>query len=262
MLFRHRIRSLACVMMLLVATVVAAQPAGPPPGGPPTDGPPPQEGRPPDPRGGAAGRPGGSGPLMERSTPTTTACSPPRRSAGRRALCALDRDRDGKIEGSELRARPAGRAVRNRPAGRAVGGPGEVGPPPEGPGGFGPPPGGPGGRGRGPEVGDVMPPFVRQQLRLEADQSRKIKELESDVRAKLNRILSRDQMHDFDRILREGPGGPRREGRPAVREDLWKTTARPCDPDGPTSPDRIGRSAPCVAGMPPSSTEPRNRRDR
>ncbi len=183
--------------------------------------------------GGAAGRPGGPGPLMEAlDTDHDGVLSAEEIRRAPESLRALDRDRDGRIEGSELRARPGGRAGRNRPGSGAAGGPGDLGPPPGGPEGFGPPPGGPGGRGRGPEVGDVMPPFVRQQIRLDADQSRKIKALESDVRAKLNRILSRDQMRDFDRILRQGPGGLRRGGPPGG-------PGGPVDDDGP--PVRPGR---------------------
>ncbi len=80
--------------------------------------------------------------------------------------------------------------------------------------------------GHPPQVGDVMPPFVRHRMKLDADQTKKIEALEAEVRTKLGLILTRDQMQEFEEILREGPPGrpgggppeddgpPHRPGRP------------------------------------------------
>lgn len=72
-------------------------------------------------------------------------------------------------------------------------------------------PGGPGGRG-GPgrfELGRVLPPFVKDQLNLTADQEKQLAALEKHVKAKLMKILTADQQKQLQdmRPPRGGPGG-------------------------------------------------------
>ena len=81
-------------------------------------------------------------------------------------------------------------------------------------------PGGPGGRG-GPgrfELGRVLPPFVKDQLNLTADQEKQIADLEKHVKAKLMKILTADQQKQLQdmRPPRGGPGGL------AVRAARWR----------------------------------------
>ena len=73
--------------------------------------------------------------------------------------------------------------------------------------------GGPGGPGGGPgrfELGRVLPPFVKDQLNLTEDQEKQLADLEKDVKAKLSKILTADQMKQLQdmRPPRGGPGGP------------------------------------------------------
>ena len=81
--------------------------------------------------------------------------------------------------------------------------------PPEGKG----PPGGPGGKRGGPpgfELGKVLPPFVREELDLTADQEKQIAALEAEVKQKLDKILTADQKKKIAnaRPPMGGPGGP------------------------------------------------------
>lgn len=225
-------RSLAVATLLLIPTAALAQGGGPPP----------QGGRP----GGMRGGPGGAmghGPLMEvidRNHDGVLSAEEIRGAS--QALQSLDRDHNGRIDRSELRPNLAGRGNANRQGGRMAGraggggfgpppggpggegegpppgGPGgaRFGPPPGGPGGegFGPPPGGPGGQMRLPQVGDLMPPFVRAQLRLDPEKSRKIAELEAENRGRLKEILGEEQSREFEQLLRQGPPGARMGGGP------------------------------------------------
>ncbi len=248
-------RSLTIAAILLSPTLLMAQPPGPPPGG--------MRGRPGGPMTGGPGGPMMGGPLMQiLDRDGDGILSPEEIGNASASLKSLDRNRDGQIDGSEMmpgRGRRGGFGPGgpgrfgpppegDGPPGGGPGrrGPGQFGPPPGGPGGpdeFGPPGGGPGRRGPGrrgpggpggppegmghpPEVGDVMPPFVRHRMKFDADQAKKIEALESEVRTKLGLILTRDQMQEFEEILREGPPGrpgggppeddgpPRRPGRP------------------------------------------------
>lgn len=91
-------------------------------------------------------------------------------------------------------------------------------PPEDGPRGRGP--GRPGGQG-GPtqrkqgmpqskfKVGTVIPPHVREEMELTKDQEEKIKDLEAEVKSKLEKILKKDQLEMFGRLpMMGGPGGP------------------------------------------------------
>ncbi len=109
------------------------------------------------------------------------------------------------------------------PGGRGPGGPGAGGPDgpagpggsgergPGGPGGFGGPGrGGPGGFGGPPQPGRILPPFLREQLGLSAEQKKQLDELQKEVDTKLGKILTdeqKKQLHEM-RPPGFGPGGP------------------------------------------------------
>ena len=115
------------------------------------------------------------------------------------------------------------------------------------------------GAGSGPEVGDVLPPFVRPRLRLDAEQGRKIKELESDIRAKLNRILD-EQMRDSSGPSARGRGATE-EGRPGGPGGPTMTTVRPHAPRT-AGRARIASAGPASAGrQAPVMDRPRSWRD-
>lgn len=70
-----------------------------------------------------------------------------------------------------------------------------------------PPDAGPRPRGQtGPP--SVLPPFVRDELHLTDAQQRQLDELDADVRAKLDRILTDEQKQELERARRRGPGRP------------------------------------------------------
>ena len=92
-----------------------------------------------------------------------------------------------------------------------------------------PPPGGDkkGGAGKGPggggaekggppryEIGQIFPPFVKVGLELTKEQQKQIDELEKDLKAKLNKILTADQKKKIGEIRPPMPGGPPGGGGP------------------------------------------------
>ena len=101
-------------------------------------------------------------------------------------------------------------------------------------------PGGPGGRGRfgPPQPGQILPPFLQEQLKLTADQKKQLDALQKEVDAKLDKILTdrSEEATQGDARPRAGrprragwawragrtgrPGGPRRARRPAAREGV------------------------------------------
>jgi hypothetical protein len=87
--------------------------------------------------------------------------------------------------------------------------------------------------GRAPELGDVLPPFVRNELSsLNGQQTKQLQALKPDVRTRLGAILTRQQMGQCQEALRRGTrGGP---GGGPPRGPGW-----PQDDDGP--PTRPGR---------------------
>lgn len=75
-------------------------------------------------------------------------------------------------------------------------------------------------------MGDVIPPFVRHGLNLTEDQRNQIGEIESNARARLEKILTPEQRDQFMELLERGPqGGP-----------------MPGGPDGPPDDERPRRS--------------------
>jgi hypothetical protein len=126
-----------------------------------------------------------------------------------------DADKDGVVTKQELTALATKETANDR------NGPGGFGPPPGGRGGFGPPGGGP----RGPMMaltrpGEVLPPFLRRELRLTDEQAKQLDELQKDVDDRLAKILTQDQRRLLEEIWQRpsGPAGFRRDpGGPPPR---------------------------------------------
>lgn len=151
-----------------------------------------------------------------------------------RLFARTDADQDGALTRDELTALESSERetyggggfgpARGGPEGfsgpPAAGGPDGFGPQrggPGGPPGFGPPGGGPMGR---PRPGEVLPPPVREMLELTEDQRTQLDELQKDVDARLEKILTPEQLQtlreprDFGRGGPPGgPGGPGGRGR-------------------------------------------------
>jgi hypothetical protein len=124
-----------------------------------------------------------------------------------------DTNKDGVVTKEELMALAAKLEAaigdeRGGPGGFGPGGPGGRGGPggPGGPGGFGP--GGP------PQPGQVLPPFLQEQLKLTAEQKKQLADLQKEVDDKLGKILTDDQKKQLKEMRGgfgpggRGPGGP------------------------------------------------------
>lgn len=118
------------------------------------------------------------------------------------------------------------------PGGGGPGGPGGrgFGGPPGGPGGPGGPPGfgGPGMAGGPPPLGQVLPGFVQDQLKLTSAQKKKIEALQKLVDGKLEQILTEEQQQQYQAMRNHGPGDRGGFGLP------------PGGPDGPGGPGAPG----------------------
>jgi hypothetical protein len=80
-----------------------------------------------------------------------------------------------------------------------------------GPGGAG---GGPGGRG-GPQPGQVLPSFLQDQVNLTDAQKRQVADLQKDVDATLDKILTNEQKARLKEMRDRGPGGRGGPGGPS-----------------------------------------------
>jgi Spy/CpxP family protein refolding chaperone len=79
---------------------------------------------------------------------------------------------------------------------------------------------GPGGFGGPPQPGQILVPPVQDQLKLTADQKKKLEELQKEADAQLEKILTDDQKKQL-KAMRQGPGpggppggGPGRSPQP------------------------------------------------
>jgi hypothetical protein len=123
-----------------------------------------------------------------------------------------DANKDGVVTKEELMALAAKLAAEAPQGGR--GGPGG-----RGPGGDGGPggPGGRGGFGRPPQPGQVLPPFLVDQLKLTDEQKKQLDALQKDVDARLAKILTDEQKKQLKELAdnpgRGGPGGRGPGGR-------------------------------------------------
>jgi hypothetical protein len=132
-----------------------------------------------------------------------------------------DTNKDGIVTKEELMALAA-KLDADAPQRGGPGGPGDRDNPPPprgdrqppGPGGPGGPdgppgPGGPGGRFGPPKPGTILPPFAVDALKLTDDQKKQLDDLQKDVDAKLDKILTADQKQQLkDLRPPRGPGGP------------------------------------------------------
>jgi hypothetical protein len=80
-------------------------------------------------------------------------------------------------------------------------------------------PGGPGGRPGGAprfEIGQVLPPFVVEQLELTPEQQKQLDALQKDLKSKLDKLLTADQKKKLETMRPRGPreGGPGGPGGP------------------------------------------------
>jgi Spy/CpxP family protein refolding chaperone len=68
------------------------------------------------------------------------------------------------------------------------------------------------------ELGRVLPPFAKDQLNLTDDQQKQIADLEKDVKAKLEKILTAEQIKQLGNMRpprgQGGPGSPGGDGPP------------------------------------------------
>jgi hypothetical protein len=69
--------------------------------------------------------------------------------------------------------------------------------------------GGPGGKGFGmrPRPGQIMPPFLAERLKLTDDQKKAVADLQKDVDAKLDKMLTDEQKAELKKMKEAGPGG-------------------------------------------------------
>ena len=116
-----------------------------------------------------------------------------------------DANNDGIVTKDELTAQLAKEVSTSSRAGNPVPGPGPGGP------GGGPPGRGPGGPPPGP--GQILPPFVQDDLKLTEAQRTQIQELQKEVDARLAKILSPEQLQQLQQPRGRGPG-PGPGGRP------------------------------------------------
>jgi hypothetical protein len=110
-----------------------------------------------------------------------------------------DADKNGTVTKAELTALVEREHADDRD-GPPGGGPGFGGPP-----GFaGPPGGGPGGP---PRPGEILPQRLQQVLGLSPEQRTLVDELQKEVDAKLERILTDEQRTQLKSMRQRGPGG-------------------------------------------------------
>ena len=110
-----------------------------------------------------------------------------------------------------------------------------------GPGGFGPPggggPGGPRMGGGMPRPGEILPGMLRQRLNLTAQQEKEVADLQKEVDARLEKILTAEQRDQLKAIRERGPGGfgfgPPPGGGPGGRQ---RGGGRPPGGGGPPPP--------------------------
>jgi hypothetical protein len=176
---------------LAAATSAAQPPPGPPPGGGRGNGPPPPT---------AAGfvarmmrfDDNQDGKLV-RDEVTDPRLQP--------LLDRADADKNGEVTRDELTALFAREGANLGPGGR--------GGPPGGPGGPGGGPFGPGGRGMGgpPQLGQILPMGLQDRLGLTDDQKTQVAELQKEVDARLDKILTAEQKDQLKAMRSRGPGG-------------------------------------------------------
>lgn len=74
--------------------------------------------------------------------------------------------------------------------------------------------GAPGGRGGMMQPGQILPPFLVEQLKLTDDQKKELAKLQKETEEKLDKMLTDDQRKQLKEMKERGPGGDR--GRPGA----------------------------------------------
>ena len=74
-------------------------------------------------------------------------------------------------------------------------------------GGFGGKGGGAGGFGMRSQPGQILPQFIQESLKLTDDQKKQLDDLQKDVDAKLDKMLTVDQKTELKAMRERGPGG-------------------------------------------------------
>src|SRR5207249_6988495 len=103
------------------------------------------------------------------------------------------------------------------------------------------------------ELGMILPPHVRRSLSLSSEQEREIKQLEAEVKAKLNRILTAEQKKTVAEARPpagvpggppdDGPGGPPGDDGKKRRAGDGPGPGGPGDKQGPPPGDKDGGAA-------------------
>ncbi len=167
--------SLICLILMLASLATAQFPAGP---------------------GGGGGGGGGAGDLINRmmafdkNEDGKLSKDEVTDSRLTRLFDRADTDKDGVVTRDELTALAAREPVNDR--GGPRGGPG----------------GGPGGPMMGfPRPGEILPPMLQQRLGLSDDQKTQLAALQSEVDARLAKILTDEQQTQLKTMRQRGPGG-------------------------------------------------------
>jgi len=157
----------------------------------------------------------------------------------RRLFDRADADKDGTVTKAELATLASQFQEREGNAPRGFGPPG----------GFPPPGGGPGGgmMGGPPRPGEILPAMLRRSLKLTAQQTKELDDLQKEVDAKIEKILSDDQKQQLKTMRQRGPG---MFGGPGGRPPDFGPFGRPGGP-----PDGPGGGGP-PRGGPPDGQEP------
>ena len=111
-----------------------------------------------------------------------------------------DANKDGIVTREELMALAARMDVeygQGGPGGKGFGGPKGSGGKGKGPGGFGGP----------PQGGEILAPFLQEQLNLTSAQKKQINDLQRQVDGKLAKILTEPQRQQLKDMRDRGPGG-------------------------------------------------------
>jgi hypothetical protein len=119
-----------------------------------------------------------------------------------------DANKDGVVTKEELLALFAREAPAAGGPADGFGPPGEGGFPGRGPGG----PGGFGGFGGPPEPGQVLPRPLQERLSLTEEQKKQIADVQKEVDARLEKLLTAEQMKSLKEMRDRGPGGFGRPG--------------------------------------------------
>ncbi len=96
------------------------------------------------------------------------------------------------------------------------------------------------------ELGRVLPPFARGELKLTRKQEEEIAKLEKEVKQRLEKILTAEQRKTLESLRPPGPGGP---GRPGQRGGPPERGERPDRPEHARRPEREDKAEAPPTGL-------------